>query len=110
MPRFRKGGLYSSRDPSARTIAVRLSGDLCSAVEEACSAQGITVSEFLREMIHAWCYGQSQLQSPSDGYRQARSMATQLANAAISRALADLPDTPEGATQMLGEFYGRRSG
>jgi hypothetical protein len=109
MPRFQKGGMLSSRDPECRTISVRLSSDLIKAVEYACAQQGITFSEFLREMIHSWCYGQSQLQSPSDGYRQARGMATQLANAAVSRALADLPDTPEGAAQMLGEFYGGRT-
>jgi len=111
MPRFQPGGQFSSRNPESKTIAVRLSGDLVKAVEDTCAQQGITASEFLREMIYSWCYGgQSTMQSPSDGYRQARSMATQLATVAISQALRDLPDSPEGAAQMLGEFYSRRSG
>jgi hypothetical protein len=112
MARFQQGdGALSSRNPESKTIAVRLTGDLVKAVEDTCAQQGITASEFLREMIHSWCYGgQSTLQEPSDGYRQARSMATQLATVAIQQALRDLPTTPEEATQMLGDFYNRRSG
>ncbi len=108
MTRFIQGGQFSSRDPSAKTLAVRLSGDLCSAVEDACAQQGITTSEFLRELIQNWCYGKSALQAPSDGYRQARAMATQLANIAVSQALQSLPDTVEGAAQMLSDFNARR--
>lgn len=108
MARFQQGGQFSSRDPSCKAISVRLSGDLCAALEDACAQQGITQSEFLRELIHSWCYGKSQLQGPSDGYRQARSMATQLALAALKNAIAELPDTPEGAAQMLEDTYVQR--
>ena len=101
MPKFRSGGSLSSRDPSVQSVAVKLPADLIAAIDAACVEQGITKSEFLRGLVSQWVYGKSQLSGPDEGYAQARAMASQLAHAALSRALDGLPDSHETATAML---------
>ena len=105
MPRFRQGGALSSRDPTTRSIAVRLPADLVSAIDVACAEQGVTPSEFLRGLVSSWVYGKTQLAGPDEGYAQARSMAAQLAMAAVKQALAELPEDHDGARSMLEGYY-----
>lgn len=109
MPSSSRGTL-SSRDPSTKSIAVRLPPDLVSAVDAACTEQGITASEFMRALVSEWAYGRSQLSGPDEGYAQARSMASQLAHAAIKKALGELPDTHEQAIEMLRGYFGELAG
>lgn len=105
MARFRQGGPLSSRDLTTRSIAVRLPPDLVSAIDAACAEQDITASEFLRGLVSQWAYGKSQLAGPDEGYTQARSMAAQLAHAALKRALGELPSDHDGARSMLEGYY-----
>lgn len=95
----------SSKDPTTRSIAVRLPQDLAAAIDAACAEQNITHSEFLRALVSSWVYGQSNLSGPDAGYQQARSMASQLAHAAVSKALETLPESHEGAQTMLQGYY-----
>jgi hypothetical protein len=106
MPR---GPNLSSQDPSNRVIAVRLPGDLASAVDAACAEQNITASEFLRGLVSSWVYGKTQLSGPDEGYAQARAMASQLAHAALRKALALVPDSHEGAQEMLQGYYAEQA-
>lgn len=94
----------SSRDPSTKSIAVRLPADLAAAIEAACKQHGISASEFLRGLVSQWVYGQSQLAGPDEGYTSARAMASQLAHAALRKALAELPDSHEAARTMLAGY------
>lgn len=91
----------SSLDPSSKTVAVRLPADLASAVKLACAQHGMTPSEFLRSLVSEWAYGKTQLTGPDEGYTEARSMATQLAHAALKDALAGLPGDHQAARTML---------
>lgn len=100
----------SSRDPTTRSIAVRLPADLAAAVDLACEQNGITASELLRDLVSRWAYGEGQLAGPDHGYTQARSMASQLAHAALKQALAALPDSHEGAAEMLQGYHGQLAG
>lgn len=95
----------SSLSPTSRTVAVRLPEDLAAAVEHACTQQDITPSELLRGLVSQWAYGTSQLSGPDEGYAQARSMATQLAHAALKQALKELPENHDGAKEMLQGYF-----
>ncbi len=101
MSKFKSGGSLSSRDPSTQTVAVKLPADLLAALESTCEQQGLTKSEILRGLVSQWVYGKSQLSGVDEGYAQARSMATQLAHVALSRALTALPDSHGAAATML---------
>ncbi len=98
-------GALSSRDPSTKSIAVRLPAHLVSAVEAACAEQGITASELLRALIEQWAYGSNPLAGPDAGYERARSMASQLAHAALASALKSIPDDHDDAKTMLEGYY-----
>jgi hypothetical protein len=102
-------GSLSSRDPSTKSVAVRLSPDLASAVDAVCEEQGITASEFLRGLVSSWVYGKTQLSGPDEGYTQAKSMAAQLAHAALRSALASLPESHDGAATMLQGYYAEQA-
>jgi hypothetical protein len=95
----------SSRDPSTRSIAVRLPSDLSAAIDAYCAEHNTTASELLRGLVSAWVYGESALSGPDAGYTQAKSMASQIAHAALRDALASVPDTHEGAQAMLKGYY-----
>lgn len=95
----------SSRDPSTRSIAVRLPPELASAVDAACAEMGVTPSELLRGLIQQWAYGSSTLAGPDAGYAQARSMASQLAHAALKEALSNIPQSHSEATEMLRGYF-----
>ncbi len=99
----------SSRDPSTKSIAVRLPSHLVSAVEAACEEQGITASELLRALIEQWAYGTTPLAGPDAGYQRARGMAAQIAHAALRRALESLPTTHTDASAMLQGYLGEQA-
>lgn len=105
MARLQPGGSLSSRDPSSKAVAVRLPADLAAAVEHACNENNITASELIRGLVSQWVYGKSQLAGPDEGYAQARSMATRLAHVALKQAIASLPESYDGAQQMLQGYY-----
>lgn len=109
MSRFVPGGALSSRLSTAHTISVRLAPDLAAAVDAACEKQGTTHSEFLRDLISRWVYGESQLSGPDEGYSQARSMATQLAFVALKKALSELPDSHQAARSMLDGYHDKEA-
>jgi hypothetical protein len=83
-----------------------LPADLANAIEAACAEQNITASEFLRGLVSSWFYGVSQLAGPDAGYAQAKSMASQLAHAALRKALAEIPNEHGEAVTMLQGYYG----
>lgn len=105
----REQAALSSRDQTTKSIAVRLPSDLASAVAVACEQQGITASELLRALVAQWAYGQSQLAGPDAGYEQARSMASQLAHAALRQALTKLPTSYNEARSMLEGYYAEQA-
>lgn len=109
MPPNTPAQTLSSRDPSTRSIAVRLPGDLAAAIDAACAEQQITASEFLRGLVSQWVYGSTQLAGPDEGYAQARSMASQLAHAALRQALAQIPESHDEARSMLQGYYGEQA-
>jgi hypothetical protein len=84
-----------------------LPADLVAAIDAACDEANITHSEFLRALVEQWAYGKSQLSGPDAGYAQARSIAAQLAHAAVRQALDNLPSTNEEARSMLEGYYNR---
>jgi len=71
---------------------------------------GITASELLRDLVRRWAYGESELSGPDHGYAQARSMAAQLAHAALKRALGELPPSHGEAAEMLRGYFGELAG
>jgi hypothetical protein len=99
----------SSRDPSTKSIAVRLPAHLVSAVEAACAEQDLTASELLRAIIEQWAYGSNPLSGPDAGYQRARGMAAQIAHAALRRALESLPTTHGEASTMLQGYLGEQA-
>ena len=109
MPPNRNAQTLSSRDPSNKSIAVRLPPDLVAAVDAACAEQGITQSELLRTLVASWAYGESKLSGPDAGYLQGRAMAAQLAHAALRKALESLPSSPDEAHEMLQGYLGEQA-
>ena len=99
----------SSRDPSTKSIAVRLPAHLVSAVEVACAEQDITASELIRAVIEQWAYGTTPLAGPDAGYQRARGMAAQIAHAALRSALESLPTTHADASTMLQGYLGEQA-
>jgi hypothetical protein len=88
-------------DTGSRPIAVRLPNDLVALVESACAQNGLTISELIRALVTQWASGEVSLSGPSEGYTQARSMASQLAMRALQQALRELPETHEEAVTTL---------
>lgn len=110
MPSNAKSATLSSRDPSTRSVAVRLPPHLASAVDAATEEQGITASELIRALIEQWAYGSTPLAGPDAGYERARSMAAQMAHAALRSALGSLPATHDEANAMLEGYQGELAG
>lgn len=109
MPSGRTNTGLSSRDPSTKSIAVRLPPHLASAVAAACEEQGITASELIRALIEQWAYGTTPLAGPDAGYQRARGMASQIAHAALRNALESLPASHAEASTMLQGYLGEQA-
>ena len=101
----------SSRDASSETIGVRLPTALAQTVRDACAAQGISASEFLRSLFDSWASnGQGPgLSGPDLGYVAARSKATQIAHKVLQDAIAALPADADELDAMLQEHQTERA-
>jgi hypothetical protein len=105
MARPNKKGL-SSADSSTEMLSTRVPGELAAAVRTLCEEQGISPAELLRSIVESHVYGKTGgLSGPDDGYRTARSMASQIAHALLGDAIAKLPETHDEMVAMLQTYY-----
>ncbi len=78
---------------SANTICAKLPEDLLYAVTDRAEAEGISISELIRAVLSNFIYGTQP--AVSEGYDQAKRLATQIAYKALADSLAYMPSTVE---------------
>lgn len=80
-------------------ICVRLPPDLLAAVTEMADSSGITLSEWLRDMVARLVYGQPL--GIDEGYLQGRALGFRVMHLAFQQAWAQAPKTIAEAMPML---------
>ena len=87
--------------------ACRLGPELDAVLEARAQAEGVSPSEMLRNIVHAWAY--SEMPSADQGYYSARAQAGQIAHYLIARAADTLPASAEELDAMLADVAARRT-
>jgi len=84
---------------SSEPIAFRLPAELAQAIRSRAESEGVTVSEVMRNVVHAWFYGEAP--SANEGYYQSRGNAVRIAQMLLARALEAMPSSEEDAQAAL---------
>jgi len=83
----------------ASPLCIRLPPDLQAAVDHAAAAQGVTVSEWVRDMLHRLVYGEPP--GIDAGYIQGRQLGFRMVSIALRDAWAASPATIEEAMAAI---------